>query len=66
MVEKYSDTYLQKQGDIQNFISYHGIKLMIHTMKLWERVIDYRLRHETTISENPRMLFSREIYYFLT
>ena len=66
MVEKYSDTYLQKQGDIQNCISYHGIKLMSHTMKLWERVIDYRLRHETAISENPRMLFSREIYYFLT
>ena len=36
MVEKYSDTYLQKQGDIQNFISFHGIKLTSHTMQLWE------------------------------
>ena len=25
---------------------------MCHTMKLWERVIEKRLRHETTISEN--------------
>ena len=29
-----------------------GIKLMCHTMKLWERVIEQRLRHEITISEN--------------
>ena len=29
-----------------------GIKLMCHTMKLWERVIEQRLRHETKISEN--------------
>ena len=25
---------------------------MSHNMKLWERVIEHRLRHETTISEN--------------
>ena len=25
---------------------------MSHTMKLWERVIEQRLRHETTILEN--------------
>ena len=25
---------------------------MCHTMKLWERVIEQRLRHETTISKN--------------
>ena len=25
---------------------------MSHTMKLWKRVIEHRLRHETTISEN--------------
>ena len=28
------------------------MKLMCHTMKLWKRVIEQRLRHETTISEN--------------
>ncbi|GKB64330.1 retrovirus-related pol polyprotein LINE-1 [Tanacetum coccineum] len=29
-----------------------GIKLLSHTMKLWERVIERRLRRETKVSEN--------------
>ncbi|KAL5161290.1 LINE-1 retrotransposable element ORF2 protein [Glycine soja] len=29
-----------------------GIKLMSHTMKLWERVIERRLRKETQVTEN--------------
>ena len=28
-----------------------GIKLMSHTMKMWERVIDSRIRKEMTIAE---------------
>ena len=42
--------YINK-GDIQSYTNYRGIKLMCHTMKLWERVIEQTLRHETTISE---------------
>lgn len=40
----------KKEGDIQNYTNCCGSKLIIHTMKLWERVIEHRLIHETTIS----------------
>jgi hypothetical protein len=42
----------KNKGDIQNCNNYRGIKLMSHTMKLWERLIDHRLRHVTTIKDN--------------
>ena len=42
----------KNKGDIQNCSNYRGIKLMSHTMKLWERIIERRLRLETKISEN--------------
>ncbi|XP_071709044.1 uncharacterized protein [Rutidosis leptorrhynchoides] len=32
--------------------NYRGIKLLGHTMKLWEKVIETILRHETKVSEN--------------
>ena len=34
----------KNKGDIQSCTNYQGIKLMSHTMKLWERVIEHRLR----------------------
>jgi hypothetical protein len=34
----------KNKGDIQSCTNYRGIKLMSHTMKLWERVIEHRLR----------------------
>ena len=34
----------KNKGDIQNHSNYRGIKLMSHSMKLWERVIEARLR----------------------
>ena len=40
------------KGDIQNYTNYRGIKLMSHTMKLWEIVIEHRLRRETRVSKN--------------
>jgi hypothetical protein len=40
------------KGDIQSCTNYRGIKLMSHTMKLWERVIEYRLPGTTRISTN--------------
>ena len=42
----------KNKGDIQSYNNYRGIKLMSHTMKLWERVIEQRLRREDTISKN--------------
>ncbi|KAH1208130.1 Secretory carrier-associated membrane protein 3 [Glycine max] len=42
----------KNKGDIQNCANYRGIKLMSHTMKLWERVIERRLRKETQVIEN--------------
>ncbi|QHN92504.1 LINE-1 retrotransposable element ORF2 protein [Arachis hypogaea] len=42
----------KNKGDIQICGNYRGIKLMSHTMKLWERVIEWRLRKETQVTEN--------------
>ena len=41
----------KEKGDIQDCGNYRGIKMISHTMKIWERVIDRRLREETTIGE---------------
>ena len=41
----------KEKGDIQDSENYRGIKLMSHTMKIWERIIDRRLREETTIGD---------------
>ncbi|VFQ71742.1 unnamed protein product [Cuscuta campestris] len=40
------------KGDIQSCENYRGIKLLSHTMKVWERVIEYRVRKGVCISEN--------------
>jgi hypothetical protein len=42
----------KNKGDVQNCTNYRGIKLMSHTMKLWERIIKYRLRGVTNVTEN--------------
>jgi Reverse transcriptase (RNA-dependent DNA polymerase) len=42
----------KNKGDIQSCTNYRGIKLMSHTMKLWERIIEHRLRKLTTVSKN--------------
>ena len=41
----------KKKGDIQECKNYRGIKLMSHTMKLLERIIDRRLREEVGVSK---------------
>jgi hypothetical protein len=50
-VEHFS-TNLQEQGDVQSCTNYQGIKLMSHIMKLWERIIEHRLRGVTNVTEN--------------
>ena len=42
----------KNRGDTQVCGNYRGIKLLSHTMKLWERVIETRIRQETMIREN--------------
>jgi hypothetical protein len=37
---------------VQSCNNYWGIKLMSHTMKLWERIIEHRLRGVTNVTEN--------------
>ena len=39
------------KGDIEECGNYQGIKLMSRTIKLWERVIEARIRKEVTIAE---------------
>ena len=39
------------KGDIQDCSNYRGIKLISHTMKVYERIIDQRVRNETEVSE---------------
>jgi len=42
----------KNKGDIQDYNNYRGIKLISHTMKFWERVIERRLQNDISISEN--------------
>ncbi|KAK3570097.1 hypothetical protein QTP86_010973 [Hemibagrus guttatus] len=41
----------KNKGDVQSCSKYRGIKLMSHTMKLWERVVEARLRKVVEICE---------------
>ena len=41
----------KENGGIQECGNYRGINIISRTMKIWERVIDRRLREETTIGE---------------
>ena len=40
----------KNKGDIQDCNHYKGIKLLSHTMKLWERVIEKRLGKDISIT----------------
>ncbi|KAK3526991.1 hypothetical protein QTP86_006131 [Hemibagrus guttatus] len=45
----------KNKGDVQSCSNYRGIKLMSHTMKVWERVVEARLRKVVEICEQqPR------------
>ena len=39
------------KGDVQECKNYRGIKLLSHTMKLWERIVEARLRRQTEVKE---------------
>jgi hypothetical protein len=42
----------KNKEDVQSCTNYRGIKLMSNTMKLWERIIEHRLRGVTNVTEN--------------
>ena len=42
----------KEKGDIQECKNYCGIKLLSHTFKIWERVVDRRIRQCTNILES--------------
>ncbi|XP_061686368.1 uncharacterized protein LOC133506339 [Syngnathoides biaculeatus] len=42
----------KNKGDVQNCENYSGIKMMSHTMKLWERVVEARLRTEVSVGNS--------------
>ena len=54
MPEEWRDSVLiqffKNKGDVQSCSNYRGIKLNSHTMKLWERTIERRLRSDLTFS----------------
>ena len=42
----------KNKGDIKSCNNYRGIKLLSHTMKVWERVVELKMRRIVMISEN--------------
>ncbi|XP_070034531.1 uncharacterized protein [Nicotiana tomentosiformis] len=45
-------TVYKNKGDIQNCNNYRGIKLLSHTMKVWERVVELRVSRSVSTSKN--------------
>ena len=43
----------KNNGDVQSCSNYIGLTLISHTMKLWERVVERRLRSDLTFSVQP-------------
>ena len=54
MPEEWRDSVLipifKNKSDVQSCSNYRGIKLIGHTMNLWERIIERRLRRDLTFS----------------
>ena len=55
MPDEWRDSILipifKNKGNVQSCSNYRGIKLISHTMKLWERVVERGLRSELTFSK---------------
>ena len=41
----------KEKDDVQERQNYRGIKLLSHTMKIWERIVDKRVRGEVEVAE---------------
>ena len=42
---------IYKKGDVQECQNYQGMKPLSHTMKIWERIVDKRVRGEVEVAE---------------
>lgn len=51
MERKYLVPIYKEKGNIRNCEKYRGIELMSHTLKVYERVMDRRLKEYTEITE---------------
>ena len=51
----------KNKGDIQSCTNYRRIKLMSHTMKLWKRVIEHRLRANNAGLYEPIWFHARKV-----
>lgn len=51
IIEKKNDKVLF-EGDIQNCNNYRSIELLNHTMNVWERLVEIRMRKGVSISNN--------------
>ena len=45
------ESFESNKGDVQIFCNYKGMKLITHTMKIWEREVEVKLREEVMIFE---------------
>jgi len=52
--------FFKNKGDVQSCSNYRGIKLMSHTMKIWERVVEARLRQEVSVCEQQYSFLPRK------
>jgi len=43
---------LKGKGNIKEYGNYRGIRLMSHSMTIWEKIIDKRIRSETSVIKN--------------
>nr|XP_049695446.1 uncharacterized protein LOC126054299 [Helicoverpa armigera] len=54
--DEWCNSYLvpifKNKGDVLDCNNYRGIKLISHSMKVWEKIIERRLREESDISRN--------------
>ena len=55
MLEEWRDSLIvpisKQKEDIQDSGNYRAIKMISHTMNIWERIVDRRLSEETSIGE---------------
>ena len=67
MPEEWRDSVLipifKNKGDVQRCSNYRGIKLISHTMKLWERIVEKRLKKWLEVQQPTVWFHAREKHY---
>lgn len=52
--------YIRIKEIVQNCTNYRGIKLMSHATKLWERIIEHKLRYDKQIHQSTNLVLSQK------